>query len=236
MSLHHSPKIVTNGLVLCLDAGNRKSYNGGTTWFDLSGNNYHFTVNSPAFSTAGGIPHFNFEGANGAAKRLVGGSLSNVPNFANGTFIVFSSILNSTSNWRTLTRGEDHQVLIQNGSNTLGMYDNTGGTLFQSSSFLVSNIPNYTTRFNMLCWRLSTSSPYYQFQYNDSNVVGTITAIGSTFDNGFSSIGAFHSNSNSMAVFDQFWGKIAIFLYYNRHLSQTEIIQIYNTFKGRFNI
>lgn len=236
MGVGYNPKIVTDGLALCLDAGNRKSYNGGTTWRDLSGNSYDFTVNSPAFSTVGGISHFNFEGANGAAKRLVGGSLSKVPNFANGTFIVFSSILNSTGNWRTLTRGTDHQVLIQSGSNILGMYDNTTSTLFQSSSFLVSDIPNHTTRFNMLCWKLSTSSPYYQFQFNDGSVVGSSIAAGATFDDGFSSIGAYHENSNSMSVFSQYWGKIAIFLYYNRHLSQVEILQIYNTFKGRFNL
>ena len=39
MGLSHSPKIVTDGLVLCLDAANAKSYPGsGTTWYDLSGN------------------------------------------------------------------------------------------------------------------------------------------------------------------------------------------------------
>jgi hypothetical protein len=39
MALTHSPKIPTNGLVLCLDSGNKKSYPGsGTSWYDLSGN------------------------------------------------------------------------------------------------------------------------------------------------------------------------------------------------------
>ena len=39
MGLAHSPRIVTDGLVLLLDAGNTKSYPGsGTTWSDLSGN------------------------------------------------------------------------------------------------------------------------------------------------------------------------------------------------------
>jgi hypothetical protein len=36
MALSHSPRIVTDGLVLCLDAGNTKSYVGsGTTWRNL---------------------------------------------------------------------------------------------------------------------------------------------------------------------------------------------------------
>jgi hypothetical protein len=45
MAHHHSPKIVTDGLVLMLDAANPKSYPGsGTTWYDLSGNNFDFTL------------------------------------------------------------------------------------------------------------------------------------------------------------------------------------------------
>jgi hypothetical protein len=40
MGINYSPRIVTDGLVLCLDAGNSKSYPGsGGTWYDLSGNN-----------------------------------------------------------------------------------------------------------------------------------------------------------------------------------------------------
>ena len=42
MSLNHSPAIVTDGLVLCLDAANPRSYpKSGTTWSDLSGNGNH---------------------------------------------------------------------------------------------------------------------------------------------------------------------------------------------------
>ena len=37
MGLSHSPRIVTDGLVLCVDAANKRSYPGaGTTWTDLS--------------------------------------------------------------------------------------------------------------------------------------------------------------------------------------------------------
>ena len=53
MSFRYSPKIVTDGLVLYLDAANPKSYvSGSTTWFDLSGNNYHGTlINGAGFSS-----------------------------------------------------------------------------------------------------------------------------------------------------------------------------------------
>lgn len=50
MALHHSPSIVTSGLVLCLDAANVKSYPGtGTTWFDISGNGNNGTIDASGF-------------------------------------------------------------------------------------------------------------------------------------------------------------------------------------------
>jgi hypothetical protein len=53
MALAHSPKIVTDGLVLCLDAANSKSYPGsGTVWSDLSGNGNNGTlVNGVGYSS-----------------------------------------------------------------------------------------------------------------------------------------------------------------------------------------
>jgi hypothetical protein len=45
MSTSGGPNIVTNGLILYLDASNPKSYpRSGSTWFDLSGNNKNFTL------------------------------------------------------------------------------------------------------------------------------------------------------------------------------------------------
>ena len=56
-SLGIGGQIVTDGLVLCLDAANKDSYPGsGTTWYDLSGNGY----NSTAAGTVG--PTFNSNG------------------------------------------------------------------------------------------------------------------------------------------------------------------------------
>ena len=56
MGVAYNPKIVTNGLVLALDAGNTKSYPGsGTAWTDLSGNGNNGTLtNGPTFSGANG--------------------------------------------------------------------------------------------------------------------------------------------------------------------------------------
>ena len=56
MATLYSPRIVTDGLVLCLDAGNRRSYPGsGTSWTDMSGNGNTGTLtNGPTFNGADG--------------------------------------------------------------------------------------------------------------------------------------------------------------------------------------
>ena len=53
MGFYRGPKIVTDGLVLALDAANPLSYPGsGTNWNDLSGNNYNASlINSPTYNS-----------------------------------------------------------------------------------------------------------------------------------------------------------------------------------------
>lgn len=53
--LIHSPMIPTDGLVLCLDAANSRSYTSGSTWYDLSKIGTNGTlIDSPSFTTDGG--------------------------------------------------------------------------------------------------------------------------------------------------------------------------------------
>lgn len=56
MAYNNGPRIISDGLVLCLDAGNRKSYVGsGTSWVDLSGNNNNGElINGPTFNNVNG--------------------------------------------------------------------------------------------------------------------------------------------------------------------------------------
>ena len=129
----------------------------------------------------------------------------------------------------------DLQVIIESGANDLGMYNNSGG--YVSDNFDVSTIPNYSTAFNCLFWRLSGSSPYYRFGYNNTLDAGVdITDSGAALKNGFGCIGAYHNGSTDPNNSDQYWGKIAMVLYYNRALSDTEILQNYLCFRSRYGI
>ena len=67
MAFSRGPSIVTNGLVLALDAANHKSYPGsGTTWFDLSGNSHDGTLTGgPTFNSDNG-GSIVFDGTDGS--------------------------------------------------------------------------------------------------------------------------------------------------------------------------
>lgn len=54
MSYNNGPKIISDGLVCYLDAGNTKSYPGsGTAWYDLSKNGNDGTISSGEFVSSG---------------------------------------------------------------------------------------------------------------------------------------------------------------------------------------
>ena len=90
MSSLGGPNIVTNGLVLSLDASNTKSYqSGSTTWFDKSGYGTNGTLtNGPTFSSANG-GSIVFDGVNDYINNTV--NLTQINNIANSSSFTFSS-------------------------------------------------------------------------------------------------------------------------------------------------
>ena len=226
--------VITRGLLVHLDAGVPESYPGsGTVWSDLSGNSNHFNIVAAAYNSSG-VQYMDFNGSYGMAKTATDISLSN-----NVTYIVWTRIKNSTVEWRTLTRGyaSDHHVIIQSGGWEIGYYDNA--TNFLGSGYSQQSLPNYGTS-NWIClyFRFSTSSPYFTISYNDTpgTIRGSITNANSGYTNGFGSIGGYHAASTSPSVGDQFWGDISTFMTYNRVLSDSELLQVYNVQKARYGL
>lgn len=65
MAFHRGPKIVTDGLVLALDAGNAKSYPGtNSVCYDRSGNGNNGTLINGVGFTNSGVPRFQLDGTN----------------------------------------------------------------------------------------------------------------------------------------------------------------------------
>jgi hypothetical protein len=68
MGCSSGPDVVEDGLVLCLDAGSKRSYPGtGTTWTDTVGGNDGTLTNGPTFSSANG-GSIVFDGSNDYAQ------------------------------------------------------------------------------------------------------------------------------------------------------------------------
>jgi hypothetical protein len=224
--------IITRGMTVHLDAGVNESYPGsGTVWYDLSGNSNHFNIVSGAYNSSG-AKYMDFNGSYGMAKSATDVSLSN-----NVTYILWTRIKNSSADWRTLTRGyaSDHQVIIQTGAWEIGYYDSS--TTFVGSGYSQQSLPNYGTS-NWIClyFRYQTSSPYFTMAYNDTpeTIRASITNSNAGYTNGFGSLGGYHAGSTEPSVGNQFWGDIASFMTYNRVLSDSELLQVYNAQKSRF--
>ena len=116
MGTFGGPDIITDGLVLSLDAASTRSYPGsGSTWSDLSGNNHDFTIDSTGFTyNAGGW----FDMANGG--------ITNTENITDATACTFVFWIRTT----------DTQALFWQPNSTsfyLGAY--SAGNKFYNNGF-----------------------------------------------------------------------------------------------------
>ena len=228
----------TSGLILWLDAEYSASIDSTPTkWKDLSDSGYDFTIASNALTTSGGISYMNFSGTAGIAQRLVSGTLTNVPLPVTGsTVIVFTSIKNSTADWRTLIRSTTlsvHPVLINRNTNIIGQWYGS----FFSSTYDVTKISNTYTTMNFMAFQFFSDSisTWAMFAAPDGRVqqVASFSAAINTTTNpvgGFATIGGIHDS----ASFPQYWGNIASFMAYNRRLSVAEMQKICDENKARF--
>jgi hypothetical protein len=193
---------------------------GSATWSDQSGNGLDFTVSTNASlkgTDADGFPYMNFGGSYGYAQRLVGSTLTNIPAPTTGKYTIFciTQLRNTTSGYRTLTHGatQDNQIVIQTGTNNLGLYDGSG-VGFRDSGFDVTTDMKSTR--NLLVWELSTTAPIYKFQLNESGTDSVITDVIAGHTLPFASIGMWNYSHT------EYWGNIYEFIVYDGVLSASE--------------
>ena len=213
--------IVTDGLVLALDAANKKSYPGtGTTWSDLSSNGNNGTlVNGPNFNNSnGGI--FNFDGTD--------------------DYVSFQTITNNiyTLDFWYKMGGNDgtYGYFASGGANGVAISEGgTGNGLVYgrfyywngSSASVLSDIPS-TTIWNNICVIINTTTNNLQLfgngsqQYN-STVSGMATSV--------SNIGRYVVANNNFLK-----GNLATYKIYNKQLTPAEVLQNYNATKDRFGL
>ena len=218
MSLSHSPRIVTNGLVCCLDANDPKSYNGsGSTWFDRSGNTNSTILNSPVFEDS----CFSLNGTNQYA------SVSNVIDFSIQeafTAEIWAKSDNSVWNNNGYLVSRRNQFIIhpQAGSTDVRFYYNNGG--WPSISMSVDDITVWHQ------YVVSANTSTFKGFLDGINKVSAGGLSSLTSDTGVIEIG---KDDNLARYFD---GKIACVRLYDRALTPKEVLQNYNATKSRFSL
>ena len=239
MAVNYNTSIVTNGLVLALDAANRKSYSGsGTTWTDLSGNNNSSSLqNSPAYNT-GNQGYFTFNGTNQYS------SFTSTSGFG----VTNAAPVATMSMWCNITRkglsgGANHQQ-IAGFRNDAGasfyflVLDVAGGAVTTEARVAtatngydigVSFLSYIQTWTNVVFVVNSTRSDLYI----NGALVGSNTNVTGNFA---ATTQAFRIGSNS--VNNAYWvlGNVANFLFYNRALLADEITKNFNAHRGRYGV
>ena len=218
MGIAYNPRTITDGLVLCLDAANPKSYPGsGTTWTDLSGRGNTGTLEGAGYNSANG-GSLTFDGTddevictNNASVQITVGTISAWFNANTGNTGV-NGIIAKQSAWGLFVW-----------DNTLRAYD-WGNGVDRNTGITVGNSTwNYAAM--TFTETVGTPSNNAIIYLNGSAVLTTTVK---------------HQNHGvTVQVGDanaaqNFGGNIAQASVYNRVLTASEVSQNYNALKSRY--
>ena len=242
MGLFHSPKIVTDGLVLLLDAGNPKSYSGsGNDWLDLSGNKFHMSLkNSPTFVNDAGLKYFSLDGSNdyGKCDATVTGSVEGtVTNLGIGGAVPRSIVC---------------VAKMKNGvgSNSGGLFDvgdtgvtgrhmslrRNGATTFDPSSFRNNfwGPPDHDFTYSAFDWTMYTSSYGSDKKTKTFGNSGVLLGQESTAFDLVTSGRSFEMGR--YGGYAKIGADIAYYMIYTKQLSDSEMKQNFDAIRGRFGL
>jgi hypothetical protein len=220
MAFNYSPKIITNGLVLYLDAANPRSYvSGSTSWNDISrGGNNGTLFNGPTYNSANG-GSIVFDGVN----DYVTGSILVTPAFSVNFWLKPLLVRDYNPVFYINTWGDFIWHTTSNGSIYCGTDINFRFTPASngcgSGAVSLNTIQNFTYTFTSgtgSLYKNGTLLVSSNSQLTPSSS-GTIKEYGSGLGN--------YGNFNSYS-----------FQTYNRALSATEVLQNYNALKGRYGL
>lgn len=230
MAQQYGPKIITDGLVLSLDAADKNSYPGsGTTWSDLSGNGNNGTLtNGPTFDSGNG-GCIDFDGVNDSVSlgnnvSTQIGQLGSVeawvyPESDKWMYFFFKGYGSANSLFLGY-HSSPKQWFFGTYANSAYKY-NYWGNGGDYSAYHGNKWHHLVMTFNG-----SLVSDNWLFYWNGSQKASTDW----TSDLGTVNTSAYLSAS-------RYWvGKIGIFKIYNKALSAKEVSQNFNAQRHRFGI
>jgi len=237
VALFHSPSIVTSGLVLCLDAGNTKSYPGsGTTWTDLSGTGNNGTlVNTPTYNSSG---YFDFDYTQSENATFSSSSSLQFLNRSPYTLEawVYPTRNPGANNWTGIFDREDSSIGSRDGYNVYFLGSAGTNTYFFTERFVAGTVANpsvtlvQSVTVNNWSHIVATYDGTTLSLYRNGSLVGTPAT----------STGNITNTSKTLTIGvrggNYFGGRISSAKIYNRALTASEIQQNFNALKGRFGL
>ena len=208
--------IVTDGLVLHLDASDSNSYSGsGNTWNDISGSGNNFNVGGATFSNSN-FGHFNYNGQYSSSNSNI--NLT----FPNGYSVVILMKYNSFSGGSFNYNNSPSYINFYNGNNSKLRWETKAGQAFYSQTslntgswYLLTGTHQGATSDN----QAGTAKLYINNSLDKSQSLQTNPSMNSTME-----LGRYAGNFN---------GAISAFLFYDKELSQEEVSKIYEFFGNR---
>lgn len=223
MGHYRGPNIVRTGLDIVLDAGSQRSYPGtGTTWYDLSGKNNHFTLANGLESGFNANGYFTFDASNDLAYN----DSLNTTIGASGTCVVWMKP-NASQNDGTYNgifsygpRNCDANTFLMSMNNSLG----------PTMAKWCNDFTSPTATMNSTQWwqyTLRIDGPSVTFFLNATNAgTGTITST-------VNGVGRAQVGATDLAG-RYYRGDIASVLFYNRALTDDEVDQNFKALRSRY--
>ncbi len=226
MAVQHSyGKMVTDGLVLYLNAADANSYvSGSTTWRDLAGSNNGTLTNGPTYNSAN-FGSIVFDGVNDYVVCTNALSLTNV---TLNVWFYFTNLSDQicAQSWNySLTGGFTVEIYSSN-------------LLFAVNGNGSNNWPQYNTS-NLTPGRwyniTGTLSSNTQSLYLNGTFITSVTdATRNNANSGITLTVGARSSGGPGSSFST--GRSSITQVYNRALSASEVLQNYNATKARFGL
>ena len=217
MALSRGPKIITDGLILCLDAADKKSYSGsGDTWYDRSGNGSNGTlVNGVGFDSANG-GSLSFDGSNDYVNAPLTKSVSCTFSFwAKTTTISANPMLFNAG-----ASGGGPDLFFYAGRISWNTWDGDNNRF--------ASTPASVTDGNYHHYVVVNDSASNAKLYYDGVLLGTATYKDASANTNLTIGGNIAS---------YMWnGNIASTTIYNRAVTASDVLQNFNAMKSRFGI
>ena len=222
---------VTSGLVLNLDVGNSISYSGsGSNWSDLVSGRAFTLFNSPTFVSSGASSYLRFNGTNQYAEGQVHGLISGL---ADATCNVWYRPLSVDNDAMVF---DHHTIASGDVRDNFSIRQVWGGSTPQTAAYTVNssgvfeNVNVEATNSFLNTWRNYTivrrGGSFITFvngtQANSKSISGVIR------QSDFLRIGQDAINSNHLNA------DFGVMQTFNRGLSNEEVAQQFNFYKGRY--